>query len=98
MDVLLPYFHPYAIIGSGGATGADALGEEWAITNEFDLIRTPIKQAEWKKYGKAAGRIRNERLFKLMKPDFGVMFPGGNGTAHMKGLFDAAGVNVFPAD
>jgi hypothetical protein len=98
MNLLQPYFHPYAIFGSGGADGADSLGEEWVIENEYDLLRTPIKEIEWKKYGKAAGRKRNERLFSLMKPDYGVMFPGGNGTAHMKSLFDAAGVDVFVAN
>ena len=37
---------------SGGASGADALAEAWAITNNV-----PVKlfKPDWKKYGRAAG-------------------------------------------
>lgn len=46
-------------IVSGGATGVDALGEEWArekkkICKKFE--------ADWNKYGKAAGPIRNNQM------------------------------------
>ena len=44
------------VIISGGATGADTLAEEYAKV--FGL-ETEIYPAEWKKYGKGAGIIRN---------------------------------------
>lgn len=43
-------------IVSGGATGADRLGETWARRAHIPIKKYP---AEWKKYGKGAGPIRN---------------------------------------
>lgn len=47
------------VVVSGGARGADNIGEQWAISNGVDLIIMP---ANWKKYGKAAGYERNEKM------------------------------------
>lgn len=44
---------------SGGCRGADNLGEKFARENGFEVKKYP---ANWKKYGKAAGPIRNEEL------------------------------------
>lgn len=44
---------------SGGARGADSLGEAFAEKNGLDVERYP---AEWDKYGKAAGHRRNHRM------------------------------------
>lgn len=44
------------LVVSGGAKGADTLGELWAKKNG---IKTLIFKPEWKKHGKAAGIIRN---------------------------------------
>ncbi len=44
---------------SGGASGADSLAERYANTHIADLIKFP---AEWKKYGKSAGFIRNQTI------------------------------------
>lgn len=43
-------------IVSGGAKGADFLGEKYAKAKNHRIIRFP---AAWKKYGKRAGIIRN---------------------------------------
>lgn len=88
-------FHPYCIIGHGGAVGADSLADEWADYYDFDLIRMPIKKFEWDKYGKAAGHIRNQRMFNRLKPDLGIAFPGENGTAGMVTIMERAGVAVL---
>jgi predicted Rossmann fold nucleotide-binding protein DprA/Smf involved in DNA uptake len=48
-------------IVSGGAQGADKLGEQYAKENK---IETLILLPEWKKYGRAAGFIRNEDIVK----------------------------------
>lgn len=41
---------------SGGAKGADSLGEKYAIENN---IKFTIFKPDWKKYGKRAGFLRN---------------------------------------
>ena len=48
-------------IVSGGAQGADRLGERYAEDNK---LKTLIFLPEWKKYGKRAGFIRNEDIVK----------------------------------
>lgn len=49
------------IVVSGGARGADSLGERWAKDNNK---KTLIFPADWDKYGKRAGYIRNEDIIK----------------------------------
>lgn len=46
-------------IVSGGAKGADALGEQYARERGYALKVFP---AEWKKYGRAAGPVRNAQM------------------------------------
>jgi hypothetical protein len=47
------------VVISGGARGADTLGEVWAAKNKHEFKRFP---ADWDKYGKKAGYIRNEQM------------------------------------
>lgn len=47
---------------SGSARGPDRWGELWALHHSIDLIRYP---AEWKKYGRYAGHIRNKRMAEV---------------------------------
>lgn len=46
-------------IVSGGAKGADSLAEKYAKINN---IKMKIFKPDWKKYGKAAGIIRNKDI------------------------------------
>ena len=46
-------------IVSGTARGADKLGEKFAIKYGFKVTQFP---AEWDKYGKSAGYIRNKQM------------------------------------
>lgn len=55
------YDHEVHII-TGGAKGADKLGEQYAIKNSFTLEKYP---ANWNKYGKSAGPIRNAEMAKV---------------------------------
>jgi hypothetical protein len=48
-------------IVSGGANGADKLGERYAKENGHEFKLFP---ADWDKHGKAAGPIRNEEMAK----------------------------------
>ncbi len=44
---------------SGTAPGVDSLGELWAIKHGIPYVRMP---ANWNKYGKKAGFIRNKEM------------------------------------
>ena len=50
------------VIVSGGAKGADALGERYATENGF-LIERYL--ADWDTYGKSAGPKRNEKMAEV---------------------------------
>jgi hypothetical protein len=76
----------------GGANGADTMAGCWA---EKYNIPVTVFPAEWRKYGRRAGPLRNEQMLREGKPEFVVAFPGGRGTAHMVGLAKAAGIQVF---
>ena len=51
---------PTAII-TGLAKGADTLGLNYARNHDIPIIQMP---ADWNKYGKRAGYIRNEEMLK----------------------------------
>ncbi len=74
------------VIISGGARGADMLGERYAKEEGFALERYP---AEWEKFGKIAGPIRNSQMAKL--GDFFICFWDGvsPGTKNMIDLIKA---------
>lgn len=46
-------------IVSGGARGADAMGEQYAVEYNIPL---KIYPADWEKHGRAAGPIRNRHM------------------------------------
>lgn len=75
----------------GGATGADALAEEWA---DVWGMRKRVFPANWNRDGRAAGPIRNQRMIDEGKPDLVIAFPGGRGTADMVRRAKAAGIEV----
>lgn len=68
------------VIISGTAAGADTLGEQWAKHWGIELIRVP---AEWEKYGKRAGYMRNSQMAD--QADALIAFWDGKsrGTKHM---------------
>jgi predicted Rossmann-fold nucleotide-binding protein len=75
----------------GGAKGVDRHAKEWAKTKPE--IQVWVCPALWKKFGPAAGPIRNGRMLQW-KPDLVIAFPGGPGTANMMELAKRAGVPV----
>ena len=76
----------------GEAPGADAWARKWAERNGV-----PVEgyEAEWGKYGKRAGPLRNKRMLDEGRPDGVVAFPGGRGTADMVGQAEAVGLKVW---
>ena len=49
------------VIMSGGARGADALGEKYALSQP-EIVNLETYPADWDKYKKAAGYIRNHQM------------------------------------
>ncbi len=70
---------PITCIVSGGAKGADSLGEKWAKENN---IETLIFIPEWDKYGKKAGFLRNEDIIKNSDAVVAIWDEVSKGTAH----------------
>jgi len=65
-------------IVQGGAKGADLGAKLWAKANNIICTEFP---AEWTKYYKSAGAIRNKEMADYS--DALLAFPGGDGTANM---------------
>ncbi len=59
LDKILSKRLPDVEIVSGTARGADKLGELYAHKNKLPIKRLP---ADWNRYGKAAGPIRNKQM------------------------------------
>ena len=90
------------VIISGGAKGADHLGEEWAKRNGVEVVRMP---ADWDQYGKSAGPIRNAEMLKYAQewslrnnggpPGCIVVWDGeSRGSAHMASIAKKANFQV----
>lgn len=82
--------NPISLLIHGGATGADALADEWQRSR---MVRTRRYNADWIS-GKKAGPIRNQLMLDDGKPHMVIAFPGGKGTADMVKRAEKAGVPV----
>lgn len=87
------------ILIEGQARGADLMAARWAVH------RLPSQQhwrfpADWKKYGRAAGPIRNKQMLEQGQPDIVLAFGGkeGKGTNNMVGIAAKAGIEVREFD
>lgn len=78
--------------GSIELQGADRWAQEWALEHERPYIGFP---AQWTKHGRPAGPRRNGEMIRRMKPEFGIVFPGGIGTADMTKQARASGIEVW---
>ncbi len=82
---------------SGNAKGADVLGEEFAYTWGYDVVRFP---ADWDGLGKRAGYVRNDEMAKYSMTDgnYGVLIAfwdgKSKGTRHMIDLAKKNGLEV----
>lgn len=61
LDLLLQNITGQIVIVSGTAKGADKLGEQYAAEKGYAVLRFP---ADWDRFGKAAGYMRNEQMAK----------------------------------
>lgn len=80
---------------SGCARGADTLGETVAYKYGIPVERYP---ADWEKYGKAAGPIRNRQMLDEGEPSLVLAFhdnlEASKGTRDMVGIASRAGIPV----
>lgn len=99
VDSVLDFLSPTFIV-HGGAKGADSLAGDWAARHH---VPTFVVYPDWKRYGKAAGGIRNQEMIDSMVDDGVQMiecvlaFPGGAGTADMIRRAKKAGIQVMIA-
>jgi hypothetical protein len=84
-------YHGITLLIHGRCRGADMLADAWA--KEYGVI-TYSSAANWKKYGKAAGPMRN-RILLTKNPDCVVSFPGGRGTKDMTDKAASAGIKII---
>jgi hypothetical protein len=83
---------PITTLIHGGAAGADTMAHFWAGAAGVPI---EVYVAQWKKYGKGAGPVRNQRMLDEGKLDLVVAFPGGAGTEDMMKRARTAGVEVI---
>lgn len=96
VEVLNEFYEVYRFtdLCHGDAPGADKLAGEWCRQwdNDIAVHRYP---ANWIKYGKAAGPIRNREMLERFIPDVVLAFPGGKGTEDMKSVAREHGIRVL---
>ena len=79
------------VVVSGGATGADALGEQYASERGLIIERHP---ADWKKNGRAAGPIRNAEMADISDALIAFWDGQSRGTKSMIDLAKRKGLQV----
>lgn len=79
------------IIVSGGARGADSLGEKYSDEEGFDLEVYP---AQWDKYGKRAGFRRNEQMAEVADALIAFWDGKSHGTKHMIDIMNNKNLEV----
>lgn len=82
---------PVSRLINGGCRGADVMATQWA---RYRSIPVSVYHADWKRFGKSAGTIRNAQMLKYGKPDMVLAVAGGPGTADMVARAREAGVLV----
>ena len=79
------------VVVSGKARGADRLGEGWAKSRQIQIEEYP---ANWDKWGKRAGYIRNEEMAKSATHLVAFWDGVSRGTKHMITLARKEGLKV----
>lgn len=83
---------PITHVIEGGARGADRIARTWAIRNKIPYTTV---NAEWDKFGKRAGYLRNKSMRDDHSPDMVIAMPGGIGTTMMINLATEKGIRVL---
>lgn len=88
---LLSGFEVRPVIVSGGAQGVDRFGERYAIAHGLAFLRI---RADWERYGKAAGFIRNQHMSFLASHLIAIWDGQSPGTRTMIDIARADGLPV----
>jgi len=75
----------------GMARGVDTVGFNWAKDNNIPVKEFP---ANWNKYGRSAGPIRNKEMADYAEALIAVMVPGSRGTKNMVETATKLGLKV----
>lgn len=88
---------PVSLVITGAADGADIRAMVWAALRGVKStdFQYEVPPEEWRRVGKAAGPLRNQRMLDEQRPDGVVAFPGNDGTADMVRRARKAGVKVY---
>lgn len=79
-------------IVSGTARGVDSIAESYAKTKNIDLKQFP---ADWDKYGKPAGAIRNKQMAEYADALIAIWDGESRGTKNMIETMNATNKPVF---
>jgi hypothetical protein len=79
-DAIASATWPITVIISGGAKGVDELGEAYAYLHKIPL---EVFNANWNKYGRSAGHMRNEEMAKNADALIAIWDGESRGTANM---------------
>lgn len=83
---------PITEVVSGCARGVDTLGERWAKEHGIPIKPFP---ADWKKYGKSAGPIRNKEMAKYADALIAIKHAVSAGTDNMIQFAQAEGLMII---
>lgn len=83
--------HPITEVVSGGAPGADRLGERWAEARALPVTKFP---ADRSKHGRKAGPIRNEKMARYAEALVAFWDGESKGTKNMIDLALKYGLKV----
>lgn len=100
--------YPITMLREGDASGVDRICGEWADSHGVKHDRCPadwsnldapgavIRHGKHGPYNARAGHDRNQSMLDVEpKPQYGVAFPGGTGTADMTKRMRASGITVW---
>lgn len=90
-EIMSAFCDEDTVLITGCADGIDKCVREYAKRNYMVL---EVYTADWTKFGRSAGPIRNKRMLEEGKPSVVVAFPGRRGTQNMINLAYKAGVPV----
>ena len=96
---------PISVLIEGEARGLDSRARVWAVRRgiavepypaPWDDVDHPAAVVRYRRDGKPydanAGPRRNQQMIDEGRPDYGLVFPGGTGTADMRRRLVAAGI------
>jgi hypothetical protein len=94
LDAIFSELDARPIIVSGGAKGADMLGERYAKEHGLFVIQVPAPYHLWDSLGRGAGLTRNAIMADIATHLVAFWDGQSRGTKHMIGIARARGLEV----